>query len=146
MKENNSTNWSKGVRFVQWQMNSNNHSTIRETPYYALFGSNPRCGFANKVTEDFIRTIGCSDIREEVMESMIQDYENQILEECEINTATAEEEIMIQGYENYDSDMSKEDIPTVKPGEEETYVGYDFQLPSDNETQFLESTSPKRTR
>ena len=40
---------------------------------------------------------------------------------------------MIQGYENYDSDMSEEDIPTAKPGEEETYVGYDIQLPSDNE-------------
>ena len=91
MKENNSTNWSKGVRFVQWQMNSNNHSTIRETPYYALFGNNPRYGFANKVPEDFIRTIGCSDIREEVIESMIQDYENhdsEISEECEIDTAT----------------------------------------------------------
>ena len=93
MKENKSTNWSKGVRFVQWQMNSNNHSTIRETPYYALFGNNPQCGFANKVPEDFIRTIGCSDIREEVIESMIQDYENhdsEISEECEINTAISE--------------------------------------------------------
>ena len=53
---------------------------------------------------------------------------------------------MIQGYENYDSDMSEEDIPTAKPGEEETYVGYDIQLPSDNEAQFSESTSPKRKR
>ena len=77
------------------------------------------------------------------MESMIQNYENQILEECEINAATAEEEIMIQGYENYDSDMSEEDILTATP-RGETYVRYDIQLPSDNEAQFSES-NPKES-
>ena len=43
---------------------------------------------------------------------------------------------MIQGYENYDSDMSEEDILTATPREGETYVRYDIQLPSDNEAQF----------
>lgn len=39
LKDNNSTNWSLGCFFVQWQKNSSYHRIIKRTPYKALFGT-----------------------------------------------------------------------------------------------------------
>ena len=71
MKDNNSTNWSIGLRFVQWQMNNSYHEAIKTKPYKALFADNPRCGLAKKLPEHFFLQIGCSDMREEVLESKL---------------------------------------------------------------------------
>ena len=38
MKENNTSNWGMGLRFVQWQMNNSYHEAIRTKPNRALFG------------------------------------------------------------------------------------------------------------
>jgi transposase InsO family protein len=42
--ENNSTDWSRGLKFVQWMKNTSHHSVINQTPFNALFGCNPRVG------------------------------------------------------------------------------------------------------
>ena len=140
MKENKSKNWSQGCRFVQWQMNTIYHSTIRETPYNALFGNNPRCGLTNKIPEHFFLQIGCSDMREEVLESMILEGQHQDSEMPEESNTPVE--------------MSEEDeIPTETPEEEETYLRDDdfecinVQPLSEIEVQVPDHTSsPKRKR
>ncbi|KAK9685750.1 hypothetical protein QE152_g37704 [Popillia japonica] len=44
MADSNSTHWSFGCYFVQWQKNASLHHIIGRTPYRAVFGSDPRVG------------------------------------------------------------------------------------------------------
>ena len=71
--DNNSNNWSLGVRFAQWAMNSTYHEAIKTEPYRALTGNKPRCGLNSKIPVEFLHQLGCSDIREEVLEHLIQE-------------------------------------------------------------------------
>ena len=41
LSENNSTQWSEGLRFIQFQENRSYHRVIEQSPYKALFGSEP---------------------------------------------------------------------------------------------------------
>ncbi|KAK9728639.1 hypothetical protein QE152_g17085 [Popillia japonica] len=43
----NSTNWSVGCYFVQYQKNSSHHRIIGRSPYRALFGTNPKVGLSS---------------------------------------------------------------------------------------------------
>ena len=45
--ENNNTHWSEGLRFVQFQKNRSYHRTIDQSPYSALFGSDPKVGLSS---------------------------------------------------------------------------------------------------
>ena len=42
MGDNSSTDWPVGLKFVQFMKNTRYHSTIKQTPFSALFGGNPR--------------------------------------------------------------------------------------------------------
>ena len=42
--DNHSGDWPNGIRFVQFQKNSSYHSGIKQSPYMALFGTEPRIG------------------------------------------------------------------------------------------------------
>ena len=44
MKDNHTTNWSNGLRFVQFMKNRSLHSGIKQSPYKAMFGIEPRVG------------------------------------------------------------------------------------------------------
>jgi hypothetical protein len=44
MKENHSTNWSKGLRYVQFMKNRSLQSGIKQSPYKVMFGIEPRVG------------------------------------------------------------------------------------------------------
>ena len=46
MKENNTTQWSQGLRFIQWQKNTRFHSGIGRTHYEAMYGQKARLGIA----------------------------------------------------------------------------------------------------
>jgi hypothetical protein len=41
LSENNSTQSSEGLRFIQFQKNRSYHRVIEQSPYKALFGSDP---------------------------------------------------------------------------------------------------------
>lgn len=58
MSDTNCPNWSYGVRFVQWAMNSNYNEAIKMAPYQALTGNNPRCGLKSKLPAEFLTNIG----------------------------------------------------------------------------------------
>ena len=52
-KDNNTTKWSEGLRFVQWQKNTRFHAGIGRTPYEAMFGEKPHLGItATNLPED----------------------------------------------------------------------------------------------
>ena len=52
-KDNNTTTWSEGLRFVQWQKNTRFHAGIGRTPYEAMFGQKPYLGItATNLPED----------------------------------------------------------------------------------------------
>ena len=47
MKENKSKHWSIGCKIVQWRYNTQEHRTIKDTPYHLTFGQHPRVGISN---------------------------------------------------------------------------------------------------
>ncbi|XP_063600553.1 uncharacterized protein LOC134776736 [Penaeus indicus] len=47
MANNKTHDWAVGLRFVQYQKNSAHHSSIKRTPFKALFGTDPRVGLAS---------------------------------------------------------------------------------------------------
>jgi len=44
LSDNNCTDWPVGLKFVQFMKNTSYHSGIKQTPYKALFGAEPRIG------------------------------------------------------------------------------------------------------
>ena len=47
MSDNNTQDWSIGLRFVQNMKNSAYHSGIKRTPYKAMFGCDPKVGLTS---------------------------------------------------------------------------------------------------
>jgi hypothetical protein len=46
--ETNKTNhWSVGCKLVQWQVNTQYHRTLKDTPYHLVYGMHPRVGISN---------------------------------------------------------------------------------------------------
>ena len=75
MRDNNTSKWSYGIRFVQWSMNTSFHETIGMEPYKALTGNKPRCGLKSILPTDFLDKIG-TGILEEDLELQICEVEN----------------------------------------------------------------------
>jgi len=44
MKENKTTDWANGLRFVQWQKNTCVNRNIGRSPFEALYGKEPQIG------------------------------------------------------------------------------------------------------
>ena len=49
MKENKSSQWSIGLKFVQWQINISRHETVKNSPFKIMFGEEPMIGLASTV-------------------------------------------------------------------------------------------------
>ena len=47
MNDNDTTQWSEGLRFVQFQKNRSHHRVIDQPPYKALFGADPKIGLSS---------------------------------------------------------------------------------------------------
>ncbi|XP_071132787.1 KRAB-A domain-containing protein 2-like [Mytilus edulis] len=47
MRDNKTTKWATGIKFVQFQKNRHNHSGIKRSPYEAMFGCPPKVGLAS---------------------------------------------------------------------------------------------------
>lgn len=58
MKDNQSTNWSEGLRYVQFMKNRSFHSGIKQSPYKAMFGIEPRAGLStSSLPSDVLKDI-----------------------------------------------------------------------------------------
>ncbi|XP_047496314.1 KRAB-A domain-containing protein 2-like [Penaeus chinensis] len=88
MKDNNSTQWSKELLFVQWKKNTRFHSSIGSTPYEAMSGQKARLG------------VDVTSVPEEVLDGM--QTEEQLAEALGIVnevTDTEEEETGVEEQE-----------------------------------------------
>jgi hypothetical protein len=49
MRDNNTTKWSEGLKFVAHMMNAREHSGIGRSPYEACFGRKMKMGLATSL-------------------------------------------------------------------------------------------------
>eukprot|EP00102_Acyrthosiphon_pisum_P023247 XP_016660457.1 PREDICTED: KRAB-A domain-containing protein 2-like [Acyrthosiphon pisum] len=49
MQDNNTNKWSEGLSFVQFMKNSAYHSGIKQSPYNAMFGTDPKTGLTSSI-------------------------------------------------------------------------------------------------
>jgi hypothetical protein len=76
LKDNNSTNWSLGNYFVQWQKKSSCHRIIKRTPYKALFGVDFPVGlFSTDLPTETFREITTEEDLEEVLTNITEGEE-----------------------------------------------------------------------
>ncbi|XP_076069946.1 KRAB-A domain-containing protein 2-like [Oratosquilla oratoria] len=47
MSDNNTQDWTVGLKFVQQQKNCAHHAGINRTPYKAMFGEDPKVGLTS---------------------------------------------------------------------------------------------------
>lgn len=82
MHDNNSTNWSLGCYFVQFQKNSSFHKVIGRTPYKALFGVDPKVGFSPQhIPRDILEPIEDEDDLRRLLETKQEEKETVEIEE-----------------------------------------------------------------
>ncbi|KAI6655319.1 hypothetical protein LOD99_2154 [Oopsacas minuta] len=75
MRDNNTSKWSYGIRFVQWSMDTSYHEAIGMESYKAMTGIRPRCGLKSILPTDFLDKI-FTGILEEDLEIQICEVEN----------------------------------------------------------------------
>ncbi|KAI6649664.1 KRAB-A domain-containing protein 2-like [Oopsacas minuta] len=75
MRDNSTSKWSYGIRFVQWSMNTSYHEATGMEPYKAMTGNRPRCGLKSILPTDFLDKI-FTGILEEDLEIQICEVEN----------------------------------------------------------------------
>ena len=61
MRENQSKQWSLGLKFVQWQINISHHETIRTTPFKVTFGQDPKIGLSSTIIPPAVIDIICTE-------------------------------------------------------------------------------------
>ncbi|XP_063594380.1 KRAB-A domain-containing protein 2-like [Penaeus indicus] len=62
MGDNNTTDWSIGIKFVQFQKNSSLHAGIRRSPYAAMYGCEAKVGLTSSLLSDeVIQRMQCED-------------------------------------------------------------------------------------
>ncbi|XP_055932280.1 KRAB-A domain-containing protein 2-like [Argiope bruennichi] len=78
MKDNKTTKWSYGLRFVQFMKNRALHSGIKQSPYKAMFGIEPRVGMTTStLPSDIIKTIEDEDELQKMFEDMNAEQETE---------------------------------------------------------------------
>lgn len=71
MHDNKTTNWSNGLRFVQFMKNRAYHSGIKQSPYRAMFGIEPRVGLTTSaLSSDVLQNINDEDDLVSIIEDM----------------------------------------------------------------------------
>ncbi|KAK3884477.1 hypothetical protein Pcinc_011246 [Petrolisthes cinctipes] len=62
LSDNNTTDWTVGLKFVQFQKNSSYHSGIKRSPFAALFGSDAKVGLTTSaLPHDVIHRLQSED-------------------------------------------------------------------------------------
>ena len=62
MRENNSTSWKVGLKFVQFNKNNSHHSGINRTPYKAMFGSDAKMGLTSSpLPQEILSTLSTEE-------------------------------------------------------------------------------------
>jgi hypothetical protein len=94
LSENNSTQWSEGLRFIQFQKNRSYHRVIGQSTYKALFGSDPKVGLSSSsVPRDLLPDIQTEEDLQAIFEanSGSTDNTDTAISQTEHNTDTETE-------------------------------------------------------
>ncbi|XP_045118078.1 KRAB-A domain-containing protein 2-like [Portunus trituberculatus] len=83
-KDYNTTKWSEGLRFVQWQKNTRFHRGIGRTPYEAMFGQKSHLGVtATNLPEDVVDGLETEEqLAEALAADNIQDSTTSMCKDC----------------------------------------------------------------
>lgn len=115
LKDNDSTKWSEGLRYVQFMKNRAYHSGIKQSPYKALFGMEPRVGLStSSLPQEII-----NDIQDE------DDLRQAIDVDCDINLTehSDDNDKEISNHDNQDEVLSCEnDIQKARKTAAESLV------------------------
>ncbi|KAL8594486.1 hypothetical protein ACOMHN_024931 [Nucella lapillus] len=71
MRDNNCPNWTLGIRFVQWQMNTCVSEATGKEPYTLMFGKKPSLGLTTALPRDFLEKI-TPGISEDLTDLIVQ--------------------------------------------------------------------------
>ena len=67
MCDNNTQDWSVGLKFVQQQKNCAHHAGINQTPYKAMFGEDPKVGLtSSSLPPEILKTLQSEDDLQEL--------------------------------------------------------------------------------
>ncbi|CAF0998998.1 unnamed protein product [Brachionus calyciflorus] len=73
MKDNKSTNWSLGLKFVQMTKNNSYHRIIKCTPYFATFGKEMNYGVGiSSIPKDLLSHISTEEELEQLWKNNIE--------------------------------------------------------------------------
>lgn len=98
MKDNVSKKWSEGLRYVQFMKNRAYHSGIKQSPYKALFGIEPKVGLSNSsLPQDIINDIQDEDDLRKVIED---DRNANLTEDSDDNVAEVTNQEKVSSSEN----------------------------------------------
>jgi hypothetical protein len=68
MNDNDTTQWSERLRFVQFQKNRSHHRVIDQPPYKALFGADPTIGLSStSIPKELIPQIETEEDLEQIL-------------------------------------------------------------------------------
>ncbi|XP_050295125.1 KRAB-A domain-containing protein 2-like [Anthonomus grandis grandis] len=77
LRDNNTTAWSAGCYFVQWQKNNSLHRVIGRTPFKAVFGSDSKLGLQSTSLPPYmVPTISTEEELEELTNELNANQEN----------------------------------------------------------------------
>lgn len=127
MQDNNTTNWSKGLAFVQFMKNRAFHSGIKQSPYRALFGMEPRVGLAtSRLPSEVIEKLNDEDELQKVMDQLNAETQESVSTDIEEAAPSGEDQIMLarkEAHENLKKQAKKMKIvsdalhPPVEKGD-----------------------------
>ncbi|XP_039312990.1 KRAB-A domain-containing protein 2-like [Solenopsis invicta] len=91
LKDNNTTKWLNGFKFVQFMKNRALHFGIKQSPYKAMFGIEPRVGLTtSSLPSDMITNIHDENDLQNIIEQMNTEHEEtEIVEEVQEDEAEA---------------------------------------------------------
>ncbi|KAG8173715.1 hypothetical protein JTE90_023691 [Oedothorax gibbosus] len=81
MKDNNTSNWSRGLPVIQFMKNRAYHSGIKQSPYRAMFGIEPRVGLATSaLSPDMLVEIVEEDDLLAAVEHLTEQHQSSVVE------------------------------------------------------------------
>lgn len=101
MKDNQSTKWSEGLRYVQFMKNRSFHSGIKQSPYKAMFGIEPRVGLStSSLPSDVLKDIQNEEDLRKVLFDSSEDEDEALENSPDANNSPISAEESIQAARN----------------------------------------------
>lgn len=117
MIDNDSTQWSEGLRFCQYQKNNSFHSGIKQSPFEALFGRKAKLGLASSaLPASVIERLNSEEDVERITGSMVNENSEQTEESDQIEERDAQptEEILLNEESEKSDQIEQREAQTTE--------------------------------